>query len=230
MKSPIVEKMEPITLIGGGDVGENDLDLALSVAPTLVAADGGAEHAVARGHMPQAVIGDFDSLSRGVRQQIPEDRLFPVREQDTTDFDKALRNIQAPFVVGVGFLGGRVDHQLAVLNTLVQRPGSPCVLLGPHEVVFHAPPRIELPIAPGSVVSLFPLARVTGRSLGLEWPIDQLVMEPGGQIGTSNRSTGPVTLEVDQPGLLVMVPREAFGVVTQAFHSAQRAQWPAHAE
>lgn len=230
MKPLIVDQSEPITLIGGGDVGESDLNLALSVAPTLVAADGGAAHAVARGHMPQAVIGDFDSLSAEVRTQIPSDRLFPVREQDTTDFDKALRNIQAPFVVGVGFLGGRIDHQLAVLNTLVQRPGSPCVLLGLREVLFHAPPRIELPIEPGSIVSLFPLARVTGRSTGLEWPIDQLVLEPGGMIGTSNRSTGPVTLEVDQPGLLVMVPREAFDVVTQAFRSARRAQWPVHAE
>ncbi|WP_164659988.1 thiamine diphosphokinase [Tropicibacter sp. Alg240-R139] len=230
MKPLIVEHSEPITLIGGGEVGENDLELALAVAPVLVAADGGADRAVARGHMPQAVIGDFDSVSDVVRRQVPPDRLFPVREQDTTDFDKALRHTRAPFLVGVGFLGGRVDHQLAVLNTLVRNAEKPCILLGAHEVLFHAPPRIELALNPADVVSLFPLARVSGRSTGLEWPIDGLTFEPSGQIGTSNRSTGPVTIEVDLPGLLVIVPRGAFDLVTQAFRSAQRAQWPAHAE
>ncbi|SLN57722.1 Thiamin pyrophosphokinase, catalytic domain [Falsiruegeria litorea R37] len=229
MKPPIVEHSEPITLIGGGDVGENDLNLASSVAPTLVAADGGADLAVAQGHMPQAVIGDFDSVSDDVQRLVPPERLFPVREQETTDFDKALRHIHAPLVVGVGFLGGRVDHQLAVLNTLVRRAATPCVLLGAHEVLFHAPPRIELALDPGSVVSLFPLARVNGRSSGLEWPIDQLTFDPSGQIGTSNRSTGPVTLEMDQPGLLVMVPRGAFDLVMQAFRSTRHVPWPAHA-
>lgn len=230
MKPPIVEQSEPMTLIGGGDVGQNDLELALSVAPMLVAADGGTDHAVALGHMPQVVIGDFDSISDKILRQVPPERLFPVREQETTDFDKALRCIRAPFVVGVGFLGGRVDHQLAVLNTLVRNVATPCVLLGAHEVLFHAPPRIALALDPGSVVSLFPLERVCGRSTGLEWPIDKLTFEPSGQIGTSNRSTGPVTLEIDQQGMLVMVPRSAFGLVTQALRSAERAQWPARAE
>lgn len=142
-ETPIVEHSEPITLIGGGDVGENDLNLASSVAPTLVAADGGADLAVAQGHMPQAVIGDFDSVSDDVQRLVPPERLFPVREQETTDFDKALRHIHAPLVVGVGFLGGRVDHQLAVLNTLVRRAATPCVLLGAHEVLFHAPPGLS---------------------------------------------------------------------------------------
>jgi len=229
MKSAIVDQSEPITLIGGGDVAPADLDLALSVAPTLVAADGGADRALALGHVPAAVIGDLDSLSAEGQRQLGSGRLFPISEQDSTDFDKSLRSISAPVIVGVGFGGARLDHQLAVLNTLVRRPEVACVLLNAQEVVFHAPPQIALPVPAGTTVSLFPLAQVTGRSTGLQWPIDALVFDPVTQIGTSNRSTGAVTLTVDQPGLLVMLPRDCFQLVMQAFHSVPRAPWPARA-
>lgn len=216
MTAPIVQTSQPVTLIGGGWLGENDLELALERAPVLVAADGGATAALAAGHLPQAVIGDFDSLQPAVRRQIPASRLFPIREQDSTDFDKALRHIVAPLVLGVGFLGGRADHQLAAFNTLVRRADMPCLLLGPREVVFHAPRRSDLVLQPGDIVSLFPMRPVTGRSRGLEWPIDGLDFAPDGQVGTSNRALGPVRLETDGPGLLVMLPRSALDAATQA--------------
>lgn len=190
MTTPIVHSLEPISLIGGGVVGDNDLKLALSYAPLLVAADGGAVAALAAGHDPVAVIGDFDSLPAEDRTRIPPDRLFPIREQDSTDFDKALRSISAPVVLAVGFLGGRVDHQLAAFNTLVRHADRPCVLVGPREVIFHAPRRLELELAAGDILSLFPILPVSGTSHGLEWPINGLVLEPGGRIGTSNRALG----------------------------------------
>jgi thiamine pyrophosphokinase len=207
MNKLIVDETRPVTLVGGGDLGQDDLDWALSLAPFLVAADGGAGHALAQNHVPRAVIGDFDSISPDAVAQIPADQLFHLAEQDSTDFDKALRSIRAPLVLAVGFLGGRVDHQLAVLNSLVQDQGPPCVLLGHHEVIFHLPPRIALPLAANETVSLFPLRAVMARSSGLEWPLDGLRMVPGGQIGTSNRALGPIAISVDGPGLLGMVPR-----------------------
>nr|WP_171239482.1 thiamine diphosphokinase [Ruegeria sp. HKCCA5491] len=227
---PIVRSDEPIVLVGGGQIGPRDLEIALIRAGRVVAADGGAIPVLEAGHIPEAVIGDFDSLEASHKAQIPSDRLFPIREQDSTDFDKALRSVDAPLILGVGFLGGRLDHQLAVLNGLVRRQDRPCVLLGEHEVVFHAPPKIRLALAPGDVVSLFPFQQVTGRSTGLEWPIDTLVLEPDGVVGTSNRAVSEVTLIMDAPGLLVMVPRTALDTVMQAFLSGQTGRWPARAE
>jgi len=225
----IVHSKRPIALFGGGEIGPDDLNLALNRVNGAVAADGGAAALIDSGRVPDAVIGDFDSLEHAYLARIPEDRLFPIREQDSTDFDKALRNIRAPLVLGVGFLGGRLDHQLAVLNTLVCHQDRPCVLLGAREVVFHAPPSISLSLTPGDTVSLFPFQRVTGRSSGLEWPIDGLVLEPDGRVGTSNRALAQVTLEVDGPGLLVMVPRDALDAVMRAFASEQTGRWPAPA-
>jgi len=216
MRTPIVHEIDPITLVGGGELGPNDLKLALERAPVLVAADGGAGAAVRAGHVPVAVIGDFDSLSAQTRAQIPKDRLFPIEEQTSTDFDKALRNITAPMVLAVGFLGARVDHQLGALNTLVRHADRPCILIGAQEVIFHVPPRLTVSLEPGDIVSLFPMARVCGRSVGLEWPIDGLVLEPGGRIATSNRALGDVELKMDGAGLLMIAPRRALDAVMRA--------------
>nr|WP_170330936.1 thiamine diphosphokinase [Ruegeria arenilitoris] len=227
---PIVRSEEPIALVGGGEIGPEDLNLALNRVKIAVAADGGAIPLMDSGRMPDAVIGDFDSLSGTYLDRIPADRLFPIREQDSTDFDKALRSIEAPLVLGVGFLGGRLDHQMAVLNALVRLQDQPCILFGEHEVVFHAPPQIGLNLTAGDVVSLFPFRRVTGRSKGLEWPIDDLVLEPNGRVGTSNRALSEVELIVDGPGLLAMAPRDALDHVMQAFLSGQTGRWPVREE
>ncbi len=224
MSAPIVQSLEPITLVGGGFLGPTDLDLALNRAPLLVAADGGAGAAMKAGHVPEAVIGDFDSLSPDMRARIPKERLFPIREQNSTDFDKALRGISAPLVLAVGFLGARVDHQLAALNTLVRRADCPCILIGANEVICHVPGILDVALSPGDIVSLFPMARVKGCSLGLEWPIDGLDLAPGECISTSNRALGPVRLETDGAGLLMIAPRAALDVVMRAIELAFAAQ------
>ncbi|MEX0350183.1 MAG: thiamine diphosphokinase [Paracoccaceae bacterium] len=227
--SNIVSRSGAVALIGGGQIDAGDVELALSGSEALVAADGGARAALDHGHMPDAVFGDFDSLDADTAARIPADRLFPIREQDSTDFDKALRHISAPLVLAAGFLGGRVDHQLAVLNTLVRRETSSCLLIGAHEVIFHAPPQIALTLDKGATLSLFPLAPVMGRSEGLRWPIDGIAFTPAGRVGTSNEVTGPLRLRFDNPGMIVMVPRAALGQVRQAFLARDRARWPARA-
>ncbi len=218
MKMAKICSSEPMTLVGGGEIGEKDLQQALNIAPFLVAVDSGASYALSAGHDPSAVVGDFDSLDSRDKAQIPEDRLFPISEQDTTDFDKALSNVSAPVILAVGFLGGRIDHQLAAFSALVHQPNCPCILIGPGEIVFHVPANrtLTLELAPDDVVSLFPMRLVSGRSKGLKWSIDGLILEPGGRIGTSNRALGPVDLETDSSGLLAIVPRTALQSVMQA--------------
>lgn len=189
----------------------------------IVAADGGANRCLAHGIQPQAVIGDMDSISEAARAVLPPDRFHPIPEQDTTDFDKALRSIDAPFVIALGFIGARVDHGLAVLTTLV-RQQRPCVLLGPQDVVFHAPRRLHLDLRRGDRFSLYPLSAITGTSTGLEWPIDGLAFAPDTRVGTSNRvSTGPVRLELSGTGMLCILPRGRLDQALSALAEASRA-------
>lgn len=216
MKSAIVHTSGPVTLVGGGDLALADLREALKLAPLLVAADGGADAVLAHNCIPDAVIGDFDSISDATLARIPQARMHRIVEQDSTDFDKALRNIEAPLILALGFLGARIDHQLAALNALVRQAHKPCILLGAHEILLHLPSHLSIDLASGEVVSLFPMRPVTGRSTGLRWPIDGLAMSPDGRVGTSNCAIGPVTLDIDGPGLLAILPRTALRTVMQS--------------
>lgn len=237
MKDANIQSDTGITLVGGGEVGPDDIRLALRLAPLLVAVDGGASSALAGGHDIHAVIGDFDSLTARDRTRIPADRLFQIAEQDSTDFEKALRSIAAPVILAVGFLGARLDHQFAAFNALARFPDQPCILIGETEIVMHVPPVLALDLEAGDVVSLFPMGAVSGRSRGLKWPIDELAFAPDGRIGTSNRATGRIRLEMDGPGLLAIVPRRAIAVaITALAASRPRAsaaqppgRWPARA-
>ena len=229
MTRAIIESQEPVTLVGGGHATPADLFEALTLAPTCVAADGGATLALDNGILPEAVIGDFDSLDPETLARIPPPRQHRIAEQDSTDFDKALRHIAAPLVIAVGFAGGRVDHQLAALHTLMVRAARPVVLLAETEIVLLAPPRLDLPTQAGDVVSLFPLGPVTGRSRGLEWPIEGIDFAPGGRSGTSNRAMGDVTLELNAPAMLLILPRRLIQPVVARLLLPDAARWHARA-
>ncbi|MGC1494360.1 MAG: thiamine diphosphokinase [Sulfitobacter sp.] len=223
---PIVQSSDPITLIGGGDATPADLQEALTFAPICVAADGGAALAISTGVELAAVVGDFDSISSEILAQIPIARQHHIAEQDSTDFQKALMRINAPLILGVGFCGARVDHQLAGFHTLLAFAHQPCVLIAGNELIFVAPPEMTLPCVAGDVVSLFPMAPVTGRSTGLQWPIDGLQFEPGVQSGTSNRAVGPVHIQMDGPNMLMILPRRLIQPVIAQLAERQRVQWP----
>lgn len=225
MIQTIIQADQAVTLIGAGGVQTPVLQASMALAPYVVAADGGAAAALAAGVMPKAVIGDFDSLTADVKAQISADRLFPVTEQDSTDFDKALRSIAAPLVIAVGFDGDRLDHMLASFNSLLRWPARKCLMLTPDQVVFLCPPRIRLPLEAGSLVSLFPLGAVHGRSEGLAWPIDGLDFAPDGRIGTSNRAVGAVELWMEAPAMLIILPRAALEGTVRALLTADA--WPA---
>ena len=209
MDRDIVQSSEGITLVGAGHPNHGDIKESLKSAPYLVAADGGANYCVDAGFVPSAVIGDLDSLDTNLGDDLSESKLIRVDEQETTDFEKCLTRIDAPFILATGFTDGRIDHTLAVWSVLARRIGPPTLVLGRNDVVFATGSALHITLPLGSRLSLFPLFPMMGRSEGLEWPIDGLTLSPTGRIGTSNRVTGPVRLEFDAPGCLVITPREA---------------------
>jgi thiamine pyrophosphokinase len=221
----IVHESDPITLIGGAGLSDRLLDRALGLADRVVAADSGADRALAHSVKPRAVIGDFDSISDHARAALSESILHHMPDQDSTDFDKCLRSIAAPLILGVGFCGDRLDHQLAACNTLVRYPAQRCILLGEVDLMFLCPPAIHLTLDPGCRVSLFPMGAVEGASDGLQWPIRGLNFAPDGQSGTSNTATGPVHLTVTAPKMLVMLPVDRLDIVVTAL-AESAARWP----
>lgn len=210
MTETIIRSNEPVTLLGAAPVGETALAESLRHAPRLIAADGGAVTALSFGHIPEAVFGDFDSIDADTLARIPAERLNRIDEQDSTDFDKALRSIDAPLVLAAGFTGGRIDHELAVYNALVRHADRPCIVLGESDICFHAPPTLALEAGRGMRLSLFPMAAVSGSGSGLRWPIEGIAFAPSGRVGTSNEAVeSRVSLEMRSPGMLVILPRSA---------------------
>lgn len=132
-------------------------------ADVILAADGGARVLLGRGVMPDAVIGDFDSLDDDVIRRLTDAdvRLIrhPVRK-DVTDGELAVEEALsrgADELVLVGATGA-LDHtlgHLAILRHLAVR-GVPARLLAPGLSVaaLLAPAAVELGVAGGTRVSL----------------------------------------------------------------------------
>ena len=212
MFRPILSCERPVTLVGGGEGSVELLNNALRFAPTLVAADGGARLALSAGHRPRAVVGDFDSLG-----DIDLDglELVSLPDQNFTDFHKCLRAVEAPLFIGVGFLGGRIDHQLAAFSVLLGDL-RPVVLVSQRELAFVAPRKLMLELPLNSALALYPLisARLTTR--GLLYPLDNAEVAPDGLISTSNEVVGRVEIETDRHAILVTAPLAALETVIGA--------------
>lgn len=208
----IMSKIEPVLLVGGARIDPADVAWLRPRVGPVVAADSGADRVREAGLSPDWAVGDFDSVSAAGLAAIPPERRVHVTEQETTDFEKALMHISAPAVLCLGFTGRRIDHELAVYSALARFPAHRAVVIGAHDICFHARElEIELPM--DSRVSLFPVVPVTGRSEGLLWPIAGLTLAPDGRLGTSNRVTGRVRLSFDRDGMLVILPRVALDAV-----------------
>ena len=222
MSQIIVQSPTFLTLLGGGPTHFSHVKQALKIAPILVAADGGADTALAAGHMPEAVIGDMDSISAAAQDKIADNSLHFIAEQDSTDFAKCLRSIEAPAILALGFAGGRLDHQLAACTTLVNFPEKIVLLLTDEDVCFLCPDTFQISLPLGTRFSLYPMGVVTGKSAGLKYALDDLTFSPATRGGTSNEVTGPVQVSFDRREMLVILPRDhvqdvldALGAVAQ---------------
>ena len=212
---------DAVMLLGDGPAEPDDVKRAYRLAPTIVAADGGAKHAHSLGLPVEHIIGDLDSLTNHELWRKSGTKVHRIPEQDSTDFEKCLYTIHAKFYLGVGFLGRRLDHSLACLSALVSQRDKPVLLLGETDVVFHVPERFGLELAAETRVSLFPLLPVRGiASEGLQWPIEGIDFAPGGRIGTSNAALGgTMSVALDGPGMLMILPArylEAVAVTLRA--------------
>lgn len=150
-------------------------------AGLLVAADGGAHHAIAFGLLPDAVVGDMDSIDAGLRAVLPEAVFVEVTDPETSDLEKAIdfalsEGATAVDVIAAG--GGRADHALANLSVLVRRPGCVLRFVDDRFVVrlVEREAVIDLPL--GSVVSLVAIGRCEGvTTAGLRWPLREATLD-----------------------------------------------------
>jgi thiamine pyrophosphokinase len=213
----------PVTLIGGGAATARDLSDALALAPIRSRPTAAPTSPSPTGSSRSPSSATWTPSATPPAAALA-DRLHPVEEQDSTDFDKALARIDAPAILAVGFSGGRLDHELAALHSLSCAPTAPACCSGPRRWRSTCRPRSRS-ISPPAPWSRFSLRR---RPLPLHRPAladDHLAFAPWSRVGTSNESAGPVTVTPSVPGMLLILPRATLPLALAAVLAAPR--WPA---
>jgi thiamine pyrophosphokinase len=198
----------PLAIVGGGTV---DSDLLRSLAErnvALVGADGGGNTIGAAGLVPEAILGDLDSLEDRAGWE-SRTRVIHIPEQITTDFQKALYSTAAPVTLALGMTGKRLDHTLAALGALLEvAPHRKVMLVDETDVALAVSGPISFDAAPRERISVHPLVPILfERTEGLFYPMDDLLLDPAGRLGTSNEGTGgrvEIIPKDDTPWLLIL--------------------------
>lgn len=111
--------MTAFIFINGDLSNTSTLPSFIKSEDTIICADGGTEHAVNLGIVPDVVIGDMDSISTKTKEKLSSGKTewisYP-KEKDFTDSELAIKYaIDRKFeeIIIVGILGNRLDHFLA---------------------------------------------------------------------------------------------------------------------
>ncbi|MEO1562714.1 MAG: thiamine diphosphokinase [Pseudomonadota bacterium] len=206
---------EAVCLLGGGEVPSN-LPHVLPDGP-LICADSGADYALLAGREPVAIFGDMDSINPTVRARFA-DIVHLVEDQNSTDFEKCLMRIEAPFIYGFGFLGRRMDHTIASLSTLAKFATPPIALIGDGDVTLCLNGSARFEVEPDMDIGLLPWPIAACTSKGLKWELDGLDLQLGGQISSSNKAVGElVEVTVLSGTVLVTLPLRNLERLPSAF-------------
>jgi thiamine pyrophosphokinase len=210
------ERRLAVVLAAGRVVATSVLRRRAAAAALVVAADGGARHARSLGLRIDVVVGDLDSVDAATlrRHGDAEVRRFG-RDKDELDLELALDDAAArgaTDVLLVGAFGGRIDHELALVDVALARHRRGL------ELELHSGDALALPLREGQerqlelpegvVVSLLPGpagARVTLS--GVRYELVEGFLEPGRGRGVSNRAAGgTVVARVHEGEALLVVP------------------------
>ena len=191
-------------------------------APTVVAADGGLDRAVALGLDVAVVVGDLDSVSADALAAAESAGARIVRHpeaKDETDLELALDEavrLGARRVLVVASAKGRLDHLLASLLLLASDRYAQVELdaLVGGALVHVVRGTRSLAGAPGELLTLLALGGpAAGVSTdGLAYPLRAETLDPGSSRGVSNVFEAPeATVTVHRGVLLAVRPDHATG-------------------
>ncbi len=187
----------------------------LTPADWIIAADGGARHALSLGITPQVVIGDLDSLAETDRAQLERSGVqlivYPARK-DYTDLELALHHALKRGVTEIvifAALGGRWDQSLAnlMLLTLPVLKDIPTQIVEGKTSARVIHDRAEIDGQAGDTLSLIALkGDARGVTItGCEYPLHQATLPFGVTLGISNVLIQPRAIITVEDGLVLAV-------------------------
>jgi thiamine pyrophosphokinase len=190
-----INQKEPYTVIvADGSFPRHDIPLGyIKNAERIVCCDGSAENLIKGGYIPDAIVGDMDSLNESIAGRF-NDRIFKDEDQDTNDLTKAVawcseRGYRELIIVGA--TGKREDHTIGNISLLAE-------YVKEVKVKMVTDTGILMALTEGSVISSFPGQQVSIFSIdteteitshGLRYSLDRRKID-NWWAATLNESTG----------------------------------------
>lgn len=179
-------------ILANGDYPSSPLPLKLlKEAPYVVCCDGGADAYIANGHLPDAIIGDGDSLSEANRLRYAS-LLHHNPDQETNDQTKAVQFLLSQGkhrIAIVGATGKREDHTIGNISLLMEynRMGATVRSYTDYGIFIPCKDTCTFEYKKGQQVSIFNFTAKGLKSKGLAYPIYDFTTW---WQGTLNRCTG----------------------------------------
>jgi len=166
-----------IVIVADGSFPEHEIPLGyLKNAGKIICCDGSVGNLVSAGYIPDAIVGDLDSLTENLAIRFA-DRIFLDESQATNDLTKAVqwcREMNYNEIVIVGATGKREDHTIGNISLLAEYAKTMNVKMVTDTGIFI--PFLKsctVQSFPGQQVSLFsidPETKIT--SSGLKFPLN----------------------------------------------------------
>ena len=180
-----MEKKYVIFLNGEYKYSQEFMDKLISENVVCFCADGGANFAFKYGKIPEVIVGDLDSIEKGVLEYYEKKNVlmkkFP-KDKDFTDFELILEEISKieknrnylKKIFVVGGLGKRIDMTLS--NLLMIEKYKNLVFLQENEEIFYAEKPFVLENKKGYGFSIIPISeKVEKLTLkGFKFEIDKI--------------------------------------------------------
>ena len=163
-------------IVAGGDFPTAPHPLeALQSAPFVVCCDGAADSYIATGRVPDAIVGDGDSISAANREKFAH-LLHIISEQESNDQTKAVRFLMERGkrrIAIVGATGRREDHTIGNISLLIEyaRAGCDVRSFTDHGVFIPCNGTTTHKCRKGQQVSIFSITAKELSAEGLLYPI-----------------------------------------------------------
>ena len=166
-------------ILADGSFPEHEIPLGyLKNAERIVCCDGSAENLLKAGFMPEAIVGDMDTLKKGIARRF-SDRIYRDKDQETNDLTKAVRwcvrrNLKEIIIVGA--TGRREDHTIGNISLLAEYVKDADIVMVTDTGIFRPfAGSCKILSYPGQQVSVFsinPENEITSR--GLKFPLKSM--------------------------------------------------------
>ena len=163
-------------ILANGEYPAHELPLRLlAEAQFVVCCDGAANEYISRGHTPDVIIGDGDSLLPEYKKRFSS-IILQISDQETNDQTKAVHYLQSKGIrkiAIVGATGKREDHTLGNISLLMDymRAGADVRTYTDHGIFIPCRNTCTFTCQPGQQVSIINFNAHKLHGLGLVYPL-----------------------------------------------------------